>query len=172
MVKYLFILYKITNQLNKKIYVGIHKTQNINDGYYGSGKLIQAAIKKYGKENFVKEILYICDSLEEIIALEREIVNEEFVSRKDTYNISLGGGIGGKDINGFTFANRMHTADSRVKMSNARKGKKINISDEGKQRIIESNKLPERCAKISKTMTGKPKTDEHKNNIRKSAHNK
>lgn len=53
------IIYKTTNLINGKIYVGQHKT-SANDGYLGSGKLITRSIKKYGKENFIRETLEYC----------------------------------------------------------------------------------------------------------------
>lgn len=57
----------------------------------GSGINIRRAIEKYGKENFKKEILFECKDEDEMAAKEAELVNKEFVKRKDVYNISLGG---------------------------------------------------------------------------------
>lgn len=56
---YYYTIYQITNLVNNKIYVGCHKTNDINDEYMGSGKYLIAAQQKYGMENFKKEILYI-----------------------------------------------------------------------------------------------------------------
>lgn len=66
------------------------------DSYFGSGKQIIAAIKKYGKENFQKRILQTFNSKEDMFAAEREIVNEDFVKRRDTYNMCVGGSGGDK----------------------------------------------------------------------------
>lgn len=57
----------------------------------GSGKRIKKAIKKYGIENFTKEILFIFESEEEMNLKEKELVTEEFVKREDTYNLCPGG---------------------------------------------------------------------------------
>ena len=86
-----YYLYKITNLVNNKIYVGVHKTMNINDGYMGSGKVIKDAIQKYGINNFKKDILETFEDSESMYAKEKQIVNEEFLSRDDVYNLRRGG---------------------------------------------------------------------------------
>ena len=86
-----YLIYKITNVLNNKIYIGKHKTSDINDDYMGSGKILHRAIKRYGLNNFKKEILFECSTEEEMNRKEAEIVNDDFISRLDTYNIKLGG---------------------------------------------------------------------------------
>lgn len=90
--KYYYV-YRIVNKINQHEYIGFHSTNDLDDGYMGSGKLLQQAYKKHGIENFEKTILKIFKTKEEAEAYERELVNEEYVNRDDTYNLSLGGNV-------------------------------------------------------------------------------
>lgn len=89
-----YLVYKITNTLNGMVYIGSHQTQNIDDGYMGSGKYIKRAIRVHGAQNFTKEILAIYSSRDEMLAAEKLIVSEDFVLDDSTYNLVIGGGGG------------------------------------------------------------------------------
>ena len=86
-----YTIYKITNKINGKIYIGKHQTKDLNDGYMGSGKNLRRAISKYGIENFEKEILFQFDTEHKMNSKEAELVTEEFCLREDTYNLCPGG---------------------------------------------------------------------------------
>ncbi len=68
-----FFVYETTNLINGMKYCGIHKTKNINDKYLGSGTTFINAIKKYGKENFKREILEFCNSYDELLEREKNL---------------------------------------------------------------------------------------------------
>lgn len=111
-------IYITTNLINKKKYIGQHTTDNLNDGYLGSGKLLHRAIEKYGIENFKREIVVYADSVKELDKLEMQYI-EKFnaCSSNDYYNIHVGGS-GGNTILGYTkeekeaFINKMKEVTS------------------------------------------------------------
>ena len=86
-----FTVYKITNLVNGKYYIGKHQTKDLDDGYFGSGKLIRKAIKKYGIENFKKEILFVFETEDEMNAKEAELVTEDLIASGSVYNLCPGG---------------------------------------------------------------------------------
>lgn len=87
-----YYVYKITNKINGKWYIGKRKHRlPFNDPYMGSGKLIKVAIEKYGKDNFTKEILDIFETNEEASRLESYLVTKQSIKSNMSYNMHEGG---------------------------------------------------------------------------------
>ena len=86
-----YIIYKTTNLINNKIYIGYHSTKDLNDSYLGSGMRLKQAIEKYGESNFKRDILYVFPTREEALLKEEEIVDEAFVYSQSNYNMKVGG---------------------------------------------------------------------------------
>lgn len=130
----LFVVYETTNKINDKIYVGVHGGFVATDDYLGSGKALKAAIKKYGKENFEKQIIKIFNTAEEAYAFEKEIVDYEFIQRDDTYNLAVGG------------SHVEFTEELRDKISLKRFGKKSNmkwITNGSENMLVSASKADE-----------------------------
>lgn len=102
-----YTIYKITNTINGKTYIGKHQTSNLQDGYMGSGKLLKRAIRKYGLDKFTKEILHVFDNEADMDAKEKELVTEEYCNQEDTYNICEGG------QGGWSYINRIGLNDAK-----------------------------------------------------------
>lgn len=83
--------YKITNKIDGCFYYGVHSTKDLNDNYMGSGQKLKYMYKKYGIENFEKQILKFFDTEEEMFDYEREIVTTELIKDKKCYNLTEGG---------------------------------------------------------------------------------
>ena len=101
-------VYKITNRVNGKYYIGVHSTDVLDDGYLGSGNRIKAAVKKYGAENFERTIVEFFNTVEEAYAHERLLVTETVLNDPHCYNLRAGGHGGVCDR-------------TRIKVSNGRK---------------------------------------------------
>ena len=136
-----YYLYQITNKVNGKIYVGVHSTLDMDDGYLGSGKHLWRAIEKYGKDMFDKTILRFFDSETDMYVAEAELVNSDFINRKDVYNLREGG-LGGwsfvhskKLHHGFT--GKRHTVESKKKISESSRNRVV--SNETKSRLSTNN---------------------------------
>ena len=86
-----YTIYQTTCLLNNRKYIGKHVTKNINDSYLGSGLILLNSIKKYGKENFVKEVLFVFDNEDEMTQKENELITDHIILSSEYYNIALGG---------------------------------------------------------------------------------
>lgn len=126
-----YTIYQITDLINDKIYIGLHKTSKLDDGYMGSGKNLRVAQKQFGIENFKKEILFIFDNEKDMIDKEIELVTEEFCSREDTYNMAKGGG------DGWSYANKNGLNRTEWhKVNNTEHMKKMSAKGNEKQKFL------------------------------------
>lgn len=129
-------IYKITNLLNGKVYVGKHTCDTIENSYMGSGVAIKRAIKKYGLENFKKEIVCIC--LNENEQNEKEIFwIEKFGTFDNGYNLTKGGEGSLGRIKSKEEIEKARIARKHYYMENPDKRKAL--SDIAKQRIGSKN---------------------------------
>jgi len=126
--KYHYI-YKTTNILNGRYYYGLHSTDNLEDGYLGSGTYLKRSLNKYGKENFNKEILEFCSSREELKSREKDIVNLQEIAKKECMNLHTGGAMGFQTT---------HSIETKLKMSKWHTGKIL--SEETRQKISKAQK--------------------------------
>lgn len=149
-----FYIYRITNNINHKTYIGQHKyckSLLVEDGYMGSGAILKKAQKKYGIENFSKEIITIAMSRSEANVLEKYYIAKE---RKENnfgcYNIADGGQGGGRK--GYH-----HTEEAKKRISEAHKGR--HVSEETKKKISDYFKgkprSEETIKKVSESLKGR-----------------
>jgi len=143
--KQFHFIYKTTNILSGKYYIGMHSTNNLNDGYLGSGRRLRYSINKYGKENHKREIIEFVKNRKELKLREKYYVTLNEVKDDMCYNAVVGGG-------GWARLGTTTSNETKLKMSNTMMGHKT--SDETKRKIREALK-------------GYVFTDERKQNISK-----
>lgn len=148
-----YTIYQTTNAVNGKIYIGKHQTKSLDDDYFGSGIGIKRAISYHGKDNFSKEILHIFETEDEMNAKERELITEEFVARRDTYNIGVGG------EGGAHFKGRKHTAETKRILSEKAKARKHTV--EARAKISEANRRRTISEETRKKLSEKAKGRKH-----------
>jgi len=85
------IIYKTTCLITKRFYIGMHSTDNLDDGYKGSGKRLRYSINKHGKDNHITETLETFPNRKALAAREKEIVNEKFLEDPQCMNLAIGG---------------------------------------------------------------------------------
>jgi len=167
-------VYITTNKLNNKRYIGQHKSKDWDNKYFGSGKLLNFAIQKYGKENFICYPLAWAWNQKELDELEIDYI----AHYKPEYNIATGGLGGSKKPSEETkrkisIANKGKKRDeeTKQKISLLQKGKKLSeetknkmrnksLSYETKKKISEKRKGI-KLSEYTKDKMRKPKTPEH-----------
>lgn len=179
MNEYVGYIYKTTNLINNKFYIGMHRTKEnkVDKKYYGSGKALKRALEKYGKENFIVEILDWCKTEEDLCNKEIEyIIKFNAVENDLSYNMK-DGGIGGWNIDVSGENNPMygthrsgkdnpafgikHSKESRQKQSESiaknggHHGKKNPMY--GKRHSEESKEKMRKASKHLKPMLGRTK---------------
>jgi len=147
-------IYKVTNLINNKIYIG--KNTRNDPHYYGSGILIKKAINKYGKNNFKKEILEDCNTINELNIREIYWIKKLNANSDDNYNIASGGEGG------------FYGCESPRKGKHISDEHKNKISD-GVKRILNRPDVKEKLSIIRKGRKRPPFSKEWLDNMKKSA---
>lgn len=126
------IIYKTTCLVNGRYYIGCHATDELNDGYLGSGVELLRDVYRYGKSAFVRETLYECGSREEAALKEREVVNTQVVADPKCYNKVMGG-----QVSGVKIGVGQEAYEERKKRQAARKRERYHEDPAFRQRLKE-----------------------------------
>jgi len=191
-----YTIYKTINLINDKYYIGMHRTLEPNDNYLGSGVALNKAIKKYGKDNFKKEVLFIFETEKEMQDKEKELVNELVVNDIQSYNMTFGGEGSWSHIDSSGDNNpnygkalwkkgKSQEEIDEINRKRASKGEKNGMfgkthTEEAKTKIIAGNKAwletedgkaakKKQGEELSKRMKGKPKSEEQKRKMSEAA---
>ena len=133
-------VYKTTNLLSGKYYIGMHSTDDLNDGYMGSGNRLRLAIRKHGKDNFKREILEYCESRKELANRESEIVNLDEIAKVECMNLTVGGEGGYSKKGNDAFLFRLHNdKEFREKISKETSETNKRLIKEGKLKTWKDN---------------------------------
>jgi len=160
MSKCIYIVYKTINLVNSKFYIGKHKQESHDfDGYLGSGNLINEAIEKYGRENFIRETLSVHEDEYECYLAEEKAIGDLWKYRNDCYNLAPGGDCGMGETKQLWWDENFK---KKEELSIAWKENNPSKTPEGRRRIKESNKrriwTEEAKEKCGGPHRGKPKT--------------
>ena len=132
-------IYITINVVNGKKYIGQKKFRNGWKTYLGSGVAFKNAIKKYGRENFHREIIAIAYSKEELNNLEIEFIKLHNAVKSDNYyNIAIGGGVVGLSGKNHPNYGKHYSNELKKKLSESHRTR--TVSEERKQYLREVNK--------------------------------
>ena len=150
--------YRTTNRVNGRTYVGKRTSDRVDDGYLGSGVLLALAIKKYGRENFTREIIEFYDDSESAFLAEVEHIAEARERGENLYNIATGGTgtkLGPNKAKGRPGELNFWYGKDRSKELNPMYGKRH--TDDTRKRLSESNKAAYASGRVN-PLKGRPKT--------------
>lgn len=156
-------VYKITNKINNKYYIGKRAKSSFDEKYWGSGVNIKRAIERYGKENFYREILDTAESDEELNEKEKFYIGDLYLTDELCYNLTEGGKNNKRSP-------EVHKRQSKTLKESYASGKVIpymlgkHISEEQKMLISKNTKNAMWKPEIHSKLTGntRPRTDEEK----------
>lgn len=86
-----YTVYRTTNTVTGRFYIGVHKTAEPNDNYLGSGLALKEAVKKYGRSAFKKDVLFSFEHRDDAYRKEKELVTKALIESGQVYNIATGG---------------------------------------------------------------------------------
>lgn len=177
-------LYKTTCLITDRYYIGIHSTDNLKDGYIGSGKRLWLSIKKHGKENHTLEILEMLSGRKALCEREKEVVTTDLLDDPLCMNLITGGGeaVGFRGSHSEETKQRIRAKlqvrtfsdEHRQKISDARRGKSTwskgkRLSSLHRKNIGDANRgkkmSPEMKEKMSQIRKGKKLSLEHRRRI-------
>lgn len=139
-----YLVYKVVNKLTERYYIGVHKTNDPNDGYLGSGLVIRRAIRKYGADNFSKEVLAVFNTAKEAMERERDVISVCMDDSK-CYNLHEGG-LGGFDqIN----AKGLNNKNDNYRAANESRIYKIKTDPEFRKKFQEGGRKGIEKAKLN-----------------------
>lgn len=178
--KYSFV-YVTTNDVNDYVYIGSHTTDNLDDGYIGSGRHFLDTVNEIGKEHFKRIILHFCDSHSFAKIIESTEIKEYGEMGINIYNRTAAGfgGNYGEEVNKkiseaqrLNWANNydymkdvIHTPESKVKRSVSAKEWIANNQEAHESRMNKINKNPEKIRKTAEKHLGMKRSDSTKKNI-------
>ena len=145
------IIYKTINLVNGKYYIGMHSTNNLEDGYIGSGKRLWYSINKYGKENFKCEILEILPDRNSLKEREKELINENTLNDKMCMNLQFGGGGG---LSSMEHKKKFHSAGGKSTIHLLKKYREehiINLKTKPEYRKIYLDKIKNNLNWVGRT---------------------
>lgn len=161
--KYHYI-YKITCNVTNRYYIGMHSTDNLDDGYFGSGKRLWFSINYHGKDNHTKEILEFLPNRLILKEREKEIVNKELITDVLCMNLKEGG------EGGFTSEeHRTKFIDGRNKTwTKEHRDKKVWLFKNDEKWAKNFGDIMRKNGLGNKSLTGKNHSEEAKEKISKS----